>query len=433
MTRPRRSIADHRAAVLSVFTAAGLNPAGPTRLEVEELPVSVSELARDPARWQGRMLARDVVAGVSLPRFDNAQMDGYAVCAADLDGATGESPVSLRVRPASVAGEPAAALLPGQAVPIMTGAPLPTGADAVVPIEQVDPPRFGDHPRVRMTASVAPGTFVRRAGSDVDAGTVLLRAGDALTPAALGVLAAAGVRAAPVRRRPRVLLTVTGHEVRQPGETLAPGQIHDANSFSLWLALTEAGADVVVAPCESDEPERLRTLLAERSAGVDLVVTVGGISAGAREVVRDVLAPLGVWFGSVAMQPGGPQGLGLLPTESGGIPVVCFPGNPVSCLVSFEMFLRPLIRALATGRPPAELARPAAHLPLAEPLESPCGLHQVRRGIVDAEGCVRALGGASSHLLHAYARSSVLIHVPADVERLAAGDDVETWRIDGCR
>ncbi len=432
MSKPRRSVADHRAAVAALLVAAGLDPAAPTRLGAEDLPLTARSLTGDPARWRGRILADDIAAATSLPLFDNAQMDGYAVRAADLTGATADAPVSLDVRPASVAGEPATGLQPGQAVPIMTGAPLPAGADAVVPIEHTDPPRFGPHARVRMAASVTPGTYVRRAGSDVAAGELLLRAGDALTPAAFGVLAAVGARTVSVRRRPRVLLTVTGHEVRQPGETLAPGQIYDANSFSLWSALTEVGADVVVAPCESDEPERLRAVLQEHLPGADLLITVGGVSAGAREVVRDVLAPLGVWFGSVAMQPGGPQGLGTVPTDGGVVPAICFPGNPVSCLVSFEMFLRPLLAALATGRPPAVLARPTAHVPLAEPLVSPRDMHQVRRGIVDAEGRVRALGGASSHLLHAYARSSVLIHVPAGVEHLAAGDDVETWRIDGC-
>ncbi|WP_292831522.1 gephyrin-like molybdotransferase Glp [Microbacterium sp.] len=433
MTRGRRSVADHRAAVVAVLAATGLDPAAPAGLGVEELPVALTSLARDPHRWRDRILAADVVAAASLPLFDNAQMDGYAVRAADLTAAAADAPAALDVLPATVAGEPGALLRTGQAVPIMTGAPMPAGADAVVPIEEADPPWFGDHARVRMAASVPPGRFVRRAGSDVAAGDLLLRAGSALTPAALGVLAAAGALAVSVRRRPRVLLIVTGHEVRQPGETLAPGQIHDANSFSLGLALADAGAEIIVAPCESDDPVRLRAILDATLPGADLLVTVGGVSAGAREVVRDLLAPLGVWFGAVAMQPGGPQGLGTVSTGAGEIPVICFPGNPVSCLVSFEVFLRPLLAALATGGSSAAVERPRAQLPLAEALESPRGLHQVRRGIVDADGRVRAVGGASSHLLHAYARSTVLIHLPAEVERLAVGDDVETWRIDGCR
>ena len=436
---PRRSVEEHAAAVAALLAECGLDPAGPTRLGTEELPLTDAALMRDPARWLGRILATDagdIRATAPLPRFDNSQMDGYAVRAADLATATPDGPVSLRVVAAIVAGEAGAGIGPGEAAPIMTGAPIPPGADVVVPIEQADPPRFGAGDSVAFRTPTEPGTFVRPAGSDVAVGDTLLRAGDALTAPALGILAFSGATHVALRRRPRVLLTVTGHEVRPPGTQLAPGQIHDANSYSLWLALTEAGAEVVVAPCASDEPDELRGILDQHARTVDLVLTVGGVSAGAREVVRDVLEPAGVWFGSVAMQPGGPQGLGTIPTgaaDSGTAartPVLCFPGNPVSCLVSFEVFLRPILRALATGTP-APVARPSETLPLAEAWDSPPGKHQVRRGRVDAEGRVHAVGGASSHLLHAYARSSVLVHVPADAVHLDAGTPVETWRIDG--
>lgn len=417
-----RTVAEHRAAVAELLAAAGLDPADPVRLGAERLMLDRAALAADA--WLGRLVAEDVVSERPMPLFDNSQMDGYAVRAADLADAAPGRPVELAVEPAIVAGETGAGLAAGSAAPIMTGAPVPPGADAVVPIEQVDPPRFGPHDRVRIAAPVAPGTFVRRSGSDAAAGELLLPAGAPLTPAALGVLASAGRTEVQVRRRVRVLLTVTGHEVRAPGTPLRPGQIPDANSFSLWLAVTESGADVSVVPCETDDPARLAALLAEHAARADLVITVGGVSAGAREVVRDVLEPKGVWFGSVAMQPGGPQGLGML---SAGIPVLAFPGNPVSCLVSFEMFLRPALRALAG----AEAARAALRAPLADALDSPAHKHQVRRGEVDAAGRVRLIGGPSSHLLHAYARSTVLVHLPVGVSHLDAGDDVEIWRIDG--
>lgn len=478
----RRTVDEHAAAVAALLAECGLDPADPVRLGAEVLALTDAELMRDPARWLGRILAAvpavptvptvqtstaapaqpaapaapgapgapptppispappappappqpgDIRATAPLPRFDNSQMDGYAVRSADLAGATPANPVSLRVRDAIVAGETGAGIGPGDAAPIMTGAPVPPGADAIVPIEQAVPPRFGASDRVAFTAPVAAGTFVRTAGSDVAPGEVLLRAGDPLTAPALGILAFSGATHVALRRRPRVLLTITGHEVRPPGTDLAPGQIHDANSFSLWLALTEAGAEVVVVPCPSDEPAELRGILDRHVAEADLVLTVGGVSAGAREVVREVLEPEGVWFASVAMQPGGPQGLGTIEGGAGGrTPVLCFPGNPVSCLVSFEVFLRPLLRALATGsRTP--IPRPRSVLPLAESWDSPPGTHQVRRGRVDADGRVRAVGGASSHLLHAYARSTVLVHVPADAVHLEAGDLVETWRIDG--
>ncbi|MGB4778710.1 gephyrin-like molybdotransferase Glp, partial [Microbacterium sp.] len=428
-------------------------PIQPSALGTEELPLTIAALQTETAQWRDRVLAADVIAPATLPPFDNSQMDGYAVRSADLARATAEQPVTLRVRPAIVAGETGGALGVGEAAPIMTGAPIPAGADAVVPVEDVDPPRFiddpvddpadhplvqavdqrrnRDHPRIRVAAPVAPGTFVRATGTDVRRGELLLPAGARLTPAALGVLASSGLPSVTVRRRPVVLLTVTGNEVRQPGTPLRPGQIHDANSFSLWSALVEAGTDVIVAPCESDESADLRAVLGDHAAGADLVLTVGGVSAGSREVVRDVFEPLGVWFGAVAMQPGGPQGLGLARIRDRDLPVVCFPGNPVSCLVSFEVFLRPLLRALATGQPAADVERPRERRPLAEALSSPRGKHQVRRGIVDADGRVRPVGGPSSHLLHAYARSTVLIHVPTETDRLEPGDEVEIWRIDG--
>lgn len=426
----RRSIAAHRDAVAATLAAHGLDPAWPEALGTEDVALDRATLAHDARRLRGRVVAEDVVAPLSLPPFDNSQMDGYAVRAADLATASPEAPRTMTVAPRIVAGEAGAPLGVGTAAPIMTGAPVPPGADAVVPIEDVVPPRFGDHPTVSFTTPVAAGTFIRAAGSDIRRGELLLAAGSALTPAALGVLAAAGRTRVTLRRRVRVLLTVTGHEVRAPGAALASGQISDANSFSLWAALTDAGADVDVAPCESDDPDVFAALVDEHGAVADLILTVGGVSAGAREVVRDVFGPRGVWFGSVAMQPGGPQGLGAVDVAGRAVPVLCFPGNPVSCLVSFEVFLRPILVALATGRTVDAAARARAFAPLADALTSPAGKHQVRRGMLDESGRVKMVGGPSSHLLHAYARSTHLVHVPEDVTALAAGDEVEIWRLD---
>ncbi len=167
----------------------------------------------------------------------------------------------------------------------------------------------------------------------------------------------------------------------------------------------------------------------EHAAEVDLLITVGGVSAGAREVVRDALAPLGVQFGSVAMQPGGPQGLGAIEVAGRDqpLPVVSFPGNPVSALVSFELFLRPILRRLAGASRPE---RAIVHAPLAAAADSPAGKHQVRRGRLDDVGAIELVGGASSHLLHSYANSSLLVHLPIGMEHADAGDRVEAWRID---
>lgn len=429
-----RTIDEHREAVATV-----LAPLVHGRAD-ETLHVSASHLVTDPARYRDRVLAAAVAAPVSLPPFDNSQMDGYAVRAVDLATATAGTPVTLTVTGRINAGDAGSPLAAGEAAPIMTGAPIPAGADAVVPIEQADPPRFfpADAPAdapgrtVTFVAPVTAGTFVRPTGSDVRAGETLLAAGTLLGPAQLGVLAGTGVTRIPVLRRIRVLLIATGHEIREPGDTLAPGQIYDSNSVILGQALWDAGCTVTVRPCRSDDAADLLAILAD-AGETDLLVTVGGVSAGAREVVRDALAPLGVRFQHVLMQPGGPQGLGQIGRPGLGtdpdtvLPVVSFPGNPVSALISFEVFLRPVLRRLAgLPRPDRELRR----APLAEPVESPAGKHQLRRGILRPDGSLDLVGGPGSHLLHAYAAATALVHLPVGVDSVAAGTPVDYWSID---
>ncbi len=391
----------------------------------------------DAVAATGRVLAADVVSTIAVPPFTNSQMDGYAVRAADLASATAESPVRLAVGPTSAAGDPVRTHVPGTATPVMTGAAIPDGADAVVPIEVVDPPFFagigeGSHDAplgttVAFSAPVGPGTFLRRAGVDLQPGATILPAGTRLGPAQLGSLAAGGVSSVDVRPRPVVLLLSTGHELRDPGEDLGPGQIHDANTSSLTAALHEAGAVPVSVSTPDDSAAVLAAI--DAHAVADLIVTTGGVSAGAFEVVRDALEPVGVHFGHVAMQPGGPQGFGMarLTTASGEreVPVVAFPGNPVSALLSFEMFLRPLLRAAAGLRAERETAMAV----LAHTITSPLGKHQIRRGTLRTDGSVE-VGAPGSHLLHDYARATVLAHVPIGTAELPAGAEVEIWRID---
>ena len=422
--RRRRTVDEHRAAVRALLAPLADLPA-------EELSVTAEALAADPHRHAGRVLARDVVSGIDLPPFRNSQMDGYAVRAADLAGATDARPTALRIGPRIAAGVAPEPLAPGTAAPCMTGAPVPPGADAIVPIEAATPDRFVDERAIDATVSFAapvdPGAYVRAQGSDLAAGSVLVPAGTRLLPAHWGVLASSGVACVAVRRRPVVLLLSTGLELRGPGEELAPGQIHDANSVALAAALTAAGADVRALRVASDDADLVRDAIGAPADGVDLLLTTGGVSAGAYEVVRDVLTGGGVEFASVAVQPGGPQGLGTAEVGGARIPVVAFPGNPVSALVSFELFLRPVLRGIGGHAHPD---RPAHELPLAEPLDSPAGKHQVRRGRVDADGRVVAVGGPGSHLLHAYATATHLVHIPAGLDRLEAGDSVTVWSID---
>ncbi len=389
---------------------------------VTEHQTAVAELLRPRFEKRGaesvplpqalhRLLAEDLRAPVALPPFDNSQMDGYAVRSA-------ESGARLPALAAIAAGQQAALLPPGRTVPIMTGAMLPAGADAVVPVEAAQPARFVSAGESVLLPEAPAGQFVRRAGSDIAIGALAVAAGTRLGPAHLGLLGALGLGSVPVLRRITVAVLSTGDELAAPGEPLPPGRIYDANSTLLGSALSEAGATAVLLPTLPDDPAGLDAVL-DGLTGVDLLISTGGISQGAFEVVKQGLAGM-VEFHQVAMQPGGPQAIGSVrigpPGEERTIPFLGFPGNPVSTLVSFEMFLRPLL-AGPRNRLRARLSADAA---------SPPGKHQIRRGLF-AQETVQLLGGPGSHLLHAMAQANALVHLPLGVAALAAGEEVEVW------
>ncbi|RKO23130.1 molybdopterin molybdenumtransferase MoeA [Pseudarthrobacter phenanthrenivorans] len=415
-SRPARSVGEHAAAV-----AALLRPLRSVE-RTQLLPLQEA---------LGRGLVDDVAAPIDLPPFANSQMDGYAIRSADVPDGGAE----LRVMPPVPAGASPAALQPGMAAPIMTGAMLPKGADAVVPIERAVPDRFLpytqqgngqeaksgiEQPTVWLPPA-APGTYVREAGSDVRAGALALPAGTFLGPAQLGLLAALGIPEVTVHQPITVLLVTTGDEVVPPGRELPAGKIYDSNGTLLAAAMTQAGLRVRRAGIATDNPEALRTLLRTEGGGADLIVTTGGVSKGAYEVVRQAMEGQPVEFLHVAMQPGGPQGIG----SFDGRPFLGFPGNPVSCLVSFEMFLRPVLAGLF-GAP---ATRMSLRVRLSQPLTSPEHKHQVRRGTLLPDGTVELQGGESSHLMHALAGSNVLVHVPVGVAALGAGAEVEVWML----
>ncbi len=306
----------------------------------------------------------------------------------------------------------------------MTGAMIPPGADAVVPIERAVPdsfPRPGSPASVRLPATAA-GTYVRDAGSDVRTGELALAGGTFLGPGQLGLLAALGITRVTVHRNLKVLLATTGDEVVEPGRPLEPGKIYDANGTLLEAAMRQAGLDVLRTAISTDNPEELTALLRQHAPRVDLIVTTGGVSKGAYEVVRQATTEQDVEFLHVAMQPGGPQGIG----QFDGVPFVGFPGNPVSCLVSFEMFLRPVLSALLGAPAP----RPAVRARLADA----AGL--TRRGNTRS-GAAPSSRTARSGWKAAQARtwfmpwrgSNALIHVPVGTSALAAGAEVEVWTL----
>ena len=395
------SVEDYRERVLALVAAR--------RLDAQ--PVAL-------ARAAGRVLADDLIARVAVPPFDNSAMDGFAVRAADV----AQVPVELTVVGESAAvGGDIPAVLPGTAVRVMTGARVPPGADAVVPVERTDQPA-GATPlpaRVRITESVPSGRHIRPAADNLAAGDLVLPAGTMLTPAAIGAAASVGYGELSVCARPTVAVIATGAELVEPGRALAAGEIPDSNSVMVAGLVTAAGAELVTVTRCGDEPGALAELLAGLPA-VDVIFTTGGVSAGAYEPLRQLGADLD--FCAVAMQPGKPQGCGLVD----GVPLVAFPGNPVSSFVSFQMFGRPLLDAL-TGASASVLRRRATAL---DSWPSPRGRRQYVPVVTELDG-VRLTHplGSGSHLVASLHRADALAIVPEECEAVAVGDILEVMAV----
>lgn len=360
---------------------------------------------------RGLALAAPARAALDLPGFDNSAMDGYAVRVADTRGASPQSPVSLPVVDDVAAGDTRALTLPpGVAMRIMTGAPLPVGAEGIVPVEDTD----GGVETVALTAAPDHGRHVRRRGEDVRAGEELVGTGTLLTPGVIALLAAAGVAEVDVHPRPRVAVFSTGDELVPLGVTPGFGQIVDSNQVMLAELVRAAGADLVHCGTLPDEAEAVRRVLSEPPGQPDLVLTSGGVSMGAHDTVKEVLTELGtVDFVKVAMRPGMPQGAGTV----GGVPIVTLPGNPVSSFVSFHVFVLPMIRLLA-GR-----AAGSDAVEVVAGADWPSADGKVEFTRVRVEGGVALPArGQGSHMLGALASANALAVVPADTAYVNAGD-----------
>jgi molybdopterin molybdotransferase len=366
----------------------------------------------------GLHLAEDVVAEAPLQRFDNSAMDGYAVRAGDLAGAGPEAPVALALAGESRAGHPAAtAVGPGEAIAISTGAMLPQGADTVVRVE--DTSRADG--RIEINVSPLLGANIRRAGEDVAAGEVVLRRGDPLGPATLGLLAALGIETVACHRRPRVAVVTSGDELVPPGEPLPPGGIRDSNSTMLAALVARAGAELHSSGGAGDSLEATMAAL-EPALGADVVVISGGVSVGEHDHVKAALAELGIEqvFWRVALRPGGPTYFG----HRDETLVFGLPGNPVSVFATFTLLAAPGLAALAGGSPRS----PRTTATLADAYEKGtdrteavrCGLELGERGWV-----VTPRPRQGSHVLTSLLGADCLAIMPGPARRFDAGERVE--------
>ncbi|MGE5690437.1 MAG: gephyrin-like molybdotransferase Glp [Pseudomonadota bacterium] len=367
------------------------------RLDAEDVPLDAAS---------GRVAAADVRAAVDLPSFPSSAMDGFAVRAADVPG-------TLLVAERIPAGRPAPRpLAAGEAFAIATGGVVPDGADAVVPIEDVV--ERGN--AIEVAGRVEPGAHVRLPGRDVRSGEVVVGAGATITPGRLGALGAAGIGRVAVTRRPRAVVAATGSELRRPGEALAPGQVYEANAAMLAAGLRDAGAEVDVLDSVPDDEAAHRDALV-RGLEADVLVTSGGVSVGPHDLVRRVLGGLGAEevFWRVAVKPGKPVAFAV----RGETLVFGLPGNPVSSLVGFELFVRPAVRALQGASEPFR-TRSAA---LAVPVRRDAARDQLVRARL-RDGVAEPLSGQESHMIVRAAAADALVHIPRGDGELAAGTTV---------
>ncbi len=365
----------------------------------------------------GRVLAEDIRSAVDVPAYDNSAMDGYALRSADLPGKTD---VTLQLVGTSFAGTPFEGEVgAGQCVRIMTGAAMPAGADTVVMQEHVS--RDGE--RVSIEPGHKPGQNVRRAGEDIRAGDVVLKAGQRVSPAELGVIASAGISEVSVLRRIRVAFFSTGDELRGAGEPLEYGQIYDSNRYTLYGMLQRLGVELVDMGVIRDRREDIRTAFADAAAAADVVITSGGVSVGEADFVKETLEQLGeVDFWRIAMKPGKPLAVGKVQQAY----FFGLPGNPVSVMATFYQFVQPALEKLMGGPPTPPLL---LKLPCQTALKKQPGRLEYQRGILqcddDGSLSVTTTGGQDSHMLTSMSRANCFIILPADNAGVKPGELVD--------
>jgi molybdopterin molybdotransferase len=414
------------------------NQAFPDLLDVAEAlqrllghfaPLGVVEIPLNQIR--GRVLAKDILARDDLPPFNNSAMDGFAVRTVDVLGASPEQPIVLNVVADIPAGLPVEVdLKAGQAARIMTGAVVPASADAVVPVEETDinqrQPGLKTPEAVQISKPVHPGAHIRLAGEDVRKGEVVLWAGQMIRPQEVGFLSALGIPKAPVHRKPRVAIFSSGDELIPVEETLQPGKIHDANSYTLTALVEHFGGEVINLEIVPDVPEAVRECLDRAySEKVDLILSSAGVSVGALDFVRGVIEQDGqLDFWRVNMRPGKPLAFG----DYRKIPFVGLPGNPVSAYVGFMVFVRPALLKMCGRR---ELSYPATRVELRESITSDGRETYLRSIVTKQEGILvaRLTGHQGSGNLRSLVQANALLMIPSGVVSLPSGAQVDAWML----
>ncbi len=361
----------------------------------------------------GRVLAREVIAGGDVPPFTRAGMDGYAVRAGDTRGATRETPRALKQIGILFTGQVSTAVVgDGECLEISTGAPMPEGADAVVMVEET----ASEAGIVRVFAEVQPQHNVGRRGADIQTGQVVLSAGETINSSRVGALAAIGASEVDVYERPRVAILSTGNEIVEPGRPLEPGQIYDINRFTLSAVVSDHGGIPVLYPPAQDSLDALISTLDQCLAN-DVVVFSGGSSVGERDLIRDAIAARGqLLFHGIAVKPGKPTGLGLVE----GKPVFAMPGYPTSCLSNAHVLLVPMLRRLARLAP---LVRKILTLPITQRVLSATGRHQFYTVRIENGAAVPAFKASGD--ITSMSRADGYIEIPADVAAVEAGTPVD--------
>lgn len=416
-------------------------------MSVEEARVRILEhISRLPPEDRplrdvlGQVLTVDIHAPFDVPPMDNSAMDGYALRSTDIRGASPAAPALLTVTSHVAAGHPGnSPVIPGTAARIMTGAPVPSGADTIVPYELTDEMeqrargiRGTEIREIRIKVDLPYGANFRPAGEDVRRGDLILAAGTLLRAAHLGVLASLGYGTAPVYRRPTVAILATGDELREPGEPLGPGQIYNSNSYIIAAQVTTCGAVPEVLPVARDTVDDL-TEKVRAGLGADLFITSAGVSTGEYDLVKDVLTQQGTMdFWRVRMRPGKPLAFGLLQRPDGSqLPHLGLPGNPVSSMIAFDQFARPALMKMM-GRPPEDV--PMVRAIVEEPVVNGDGRRFFARALVtrrDGRFYARLTGPQGSNILTSMALANALVVVPEDRERVEAGEEVDVQLLEG--